>query len=562
MTEALLEKSDVAVKFEDDPLFSVIVPIYDLLPLVLKRCLKSIESQDYENLEVVLVLDGPNDDLRGICDHFVKGKDNWKILEVPHGGACAARNQGFEASKGEIVSFINSDYILKPGVIRLWVDRMQENKDCGFLYGGYQYNTSNAEWYPSKPFDPYLLEVANYIDCGFPLWRKYFVPWDVNCKSLQDWDFWLRVVKTHNVKGYYLERDISFLAEPPRPKGLSADSSQNWIDRVRYIKEKNGIAKRDLVVTSLGAPNHGVEIAKMLKADFRDDTIFKPNEYKALYMIGFYIKPTDHVTNEHGPILSSFPKDVKKIVHWVGADIYWLRKFSYQDLKSLGGALKLSADHLVENKVAQEELKDLLEIDAEIVPIPPVNEYEAKPLPQDFKVSIFLTDKSDFDKYLKEHTLSIVRACPDIQFTAYGDGAKDIQYHNLKCVGNLSKDQWKKYVYENSCYIRIARHDTTPLASAEFMMAGRAVISNIPNECSHYINTSGDSELNKWDKFAPGLNAYNWPKTKKEIVQAIRRIKTSWIGYEADVLTQLKTRFSKETYINTIYKLCNLEVSK
>lgn len=560
MVEAVLEEKKAQVLFEEDPSFSVIVPIYDIKDDILRRCLRSIDEQNYENMEVLLVFDGPNESLSKVAAPYLSKNENWRKIEIEHAGACAARNAGFAESKGDIVSFCNSDYILKPGIIRLWVDRMLENKDCGFLYGGYQYTTSNSWWYPSKPFDPYLLEVANYIDCGFPLWRKYFVPWDVNCKSLQDWDFWLRVVKTHKVKGYFLERDISFLAEPPRPKGLSADSSSNWIERVKYVKGKNKIQLRDLVVTSLGAPNHGIEIAKLLKADYRDDTLHKPNEYKGIYMLGFYIKPGDK-TNEHGPILSSFPDSVKKVVHWIGADIYWLRKFSYEDLKALGGALKMTALHLVESEKEKKQLKELLGIDAEIVPIPPSNDYKVK-ASKDFKAAIFLTDKSDFDKYLKEHTLSIVRACPDIQFTAYGDAAVGIQYPNLKCFGVMNKEEWKKYVYENSCLIRIARHDTVPLASNEFMMAGKAVISNIPEECTHYVNTAGDSDINRWDLMYPGLNAYRWPATKKQIVMKLREIKKGWGGLKAEDLNSLKERFSKESYINRIYQIFNLERPK
>lgn len=563
MTEAVLdsqiEDKSSQFKIEDDPLFSVIVPVYDLPVEVFKRCLSSIEKQDYENKEVIIVFDGPNPELKKIADYYVKKNENWKIVEIEHAGACAARNAGFYQSNGQIVSFINSDYNLKTGIIRLWVDRLQENPDCGFLYGGYEYNTAPKQWYPSKPFDPYLLEVANYIDCGFPLWRKYFVPWDVNCKSLQDWDFWLRVVKTNNVKGFYLDGDTSFIAEPPRPKGLSMDSSQNWIDRVRYVKEKNGIALRDLVVTSLGAPNHGIQIAKMIGADYRDDTVTKPNTYKAVYMIGFYIKP-GQANNDHGPILSSFPENVTKIIHWVGADIFWLRKFSFEDLKSLGGALKLTAIHLVESEAARLELKELLNIDAQVVPIPPYSDLEQRSLPEKFKVSVFLTQKSDFDKYLLEHTLSIVRACPDIQFTAYGDYANgNLQYPNLECVGNLSPEKWKEYVYQNSCLLRICKHDTTPLASNEFMMAGRYVVSNIKGECTHYVDTSGDSILNEWDKFYPGLNVYRWPDTKTRIIQKIRAVAKMKDPY---INTSLKQRFSKENYIKNIYQIAQIERPK
>lgn len=553
MTEATLEIEKPKIELDTDPLFSVIVPIHDLKPDVLRRCLRSISIQNYSHLEVVLVLDGPNEDLRKVAGEYLKY--NWKLIEIEHGGACAARNAGFNASSGEIVSFTNSDYILKRGIIRLWVDRMVANKDCGFLYGGYDFNSSNRFYYPSKPFDRFQLENANYIDCGFPVWRKYVVPWDVNCKSLQDWDFWIRVVKTHNVKGYYLEREVSFTAEPPRPKGLSNDSHDNWVERVKYVKHKNGIALHDIVVTSYGAPNHGVEIAKMIGADFRDDTILKPNEYKAVYMIGFYIKP-DQSSNEHGPTLSSFKPKVKKIVHWVGADIFWLRKFSFENLHLLGGALKeTGVIHLTENEAAQKELKDLIGADSLIVPIPPYNDYEIRPLPEEFTVSAFLTSKSDFDKYLKEHTLSIVRSMPDVKFTLYGDDAKNIHYPNVECRGNMSKEEWKKYVYENSCLLRLCRHDTTPLASAEFMMAGRSVVSNIKGECTTYIDTSGESHVNEWDKQAPGFSVTRWPETKKKIVRAIREIKKH---NRLIVVPELKERFNRGKYIQKIEELAGV----
>lgn len=553
MTQAVLETKEVKPLFEADPKFSAIVPVYNITEQVFKRCLLSLSEQNYKNMEVVLVFDGEDKKLFSVAEPFLQN-ENWKSLVIEHQGACAARNAGFDVSTGDIVAFVNSDYVLKRGIVRLWVDRLLENKDCGFVYGGYEYNSRQYHPYDSKPFNEYELDVANYIDCGFPLWRKYVVKWDPTVKSLQDWDFWIRVVKTHKVKGYYLQ-DKSFIAETPRPKGLTDDSSHNWIDRVTYIKNKNGIPLRDILVVSLGAKNHAVEIAKVLKADFRDDTIFKPNAYKALYMIGFYLKPKDS-GNMHGPILQFFPKEVKKIIHWVGADIYWMRKHPYDSLKTLGGALRLTATHLVENEEAKKELKDLLGIDAEIVPIPPYNDYQIKPLPDKFSVGVFITNMSDFDKYYKENTLSIIRACPDIQFNVYGDGVDDVVYGNMKNMGKLSKEEWKKFVYSNSCLLRLVKHDTTPLANAEFMMAGRPVISNIPGECTEYIDTKGDSEPNKWDIFQPGFSVDRWADTKKKIIKSIRSLKRNFSNYMAP--PSLYERFDREKYINKIYELSNV----
>lgn len=547
---------------EQEPLISFIVPVHakNLDQSVFKRCLMSLADQDYPNLEVVIVLNGGEDeDLERTAQFYVdQDSTKFKLVKVAEGGACRARNVGFEHSSGEIVSFFNSDYRANPGMARMWVESLLDHPDCGFAYGGYEYATAPTAAYWSKPFDPYLLDVANYIDCGFPIWRKYVTAWDPEVKSLQDWDFWLSVIKTHEIKGHYIERDISFVAEKPRPKGLSDDSSNNWIDRVKFIKNKYGINQSPIVVTSLGAANHGIEIAKMLKADFRDDTIFKPNEYKAVYMIGFYLKPSDQ-GNPHGSILASFAPEVKKIVHFVGADIYWLSKFPHDALKTLAGIIRMGSDHILcENEQAQKELLDF-GIPSTIVPIPTYNDYEVKPLPEVFKVALYLTNKSDFDKYLQEHTLSIVKAMPDVQFTGYGDGAKDFTYPNFKHYGNMSKEKYKQYVYDNSCLLRLVRHDTLPLAGCDFLLSGRNVVSNIPMHGAHLIDTKGTEPMNDWDVFGPGFSDYKWPQTKAHIVQTIRSIKLN--RPTSDAPQYWKDVLNREKYIKTIHDLAGVDLA-
>lgn len=546
------------MEFKEDPKFSVIIPVYDVPEGVFKRCLMSIADQDYSNMEVVIVANGGDEKAHKMAEDFVKHTEKkalWKVIFTEEKGACQARNLGFKESTGEIVAFVNSDYILKLGCISMWVDALRSHPDCGFVYGAYEYASSQREIYPSKPFDVFQLEIANYIDCGFPLWRKHVVEWDSNVKSLQDWDFWLRVVK-QGVKGYFLGRDISFVAEPPRPKGLSMDSSSNWMERVKFIKDKLGIPMRDVCVTSYGAKNHAVEIAKMIGADFRDDTLHKPHEYKALYLIGWYMKPGQE-NNPHSWALQQF-KNCKKIVHFVGADIYWLRKFSVQDIREFAGALSLSTDFILcENEMAQEELKSY-GIQSQVVPIPPYSDFEVSPLSKEFSVAVLLTDKSDFDKYLKQHTLSIIKAMPDVKFQGYGDAdLGEFKSKNFVMKGQLSRSDYEKFVMDNSAYLRLVRHDTAPMASAEFMLAGRRVISNIPNECTDYVDTSGQLLFDSWDKFSPGFSPLRWPDTKKKLVKAIRNtIKNPFSKLEKDeIALSLKKRFDKSIYIRKIREM-------
>ena len=74
MELSVIEPESNIIKFEPDPLFSVIVPIYDIKTDTLKRCLMSLEDQDYANLEIIGVFDGENKELEDIASVLVLGE--------------------------------------------------------------------------------------------------------------------------------------------------------------------------------------------------------------------------------------------------------------------------------------------------------------------------------------------------------------------------------------------------------------------------------------------------------------------------------------------------------
>jgi glycosyltransferase involved in cell wall biosynthesis len=91
-----------------EPLISVIVPIFNVEPW-LKRCVESIRSQTYSNLEIILVDDGSLDKCGVICDDYVKLDNRIKVIHRKNGGLSAARNSGLENCNGEYIGFVDSD---------------------------------------------------------------------------------------------------------------------------------------------------------------------------------------------------------------------------------------------------------------------------------------------------------------------------------------------------------------------------------------------------------------------------------------------------------------------
>ena len=110
------------------PLISVIVPVYNV-EAYLDKCIASITSQTYRNLEIILVDDGSPDNSGAICDAWAEKDSRIRVIHKKNGGAGAARNTGLEEAKGEIISMIDSDDYLEPHMFQHLYSLMDEDVD-------------------------------------------------------------------------------------------------------------------------------------------------------------------------------------------------------------------------------------------------------------------------------------------------------------------------------------------------------------------------------------------------------------------------------------------------
>ena len=87
---------------------SVIIPVYNV-EKCLNRCVDSVLSQKYTDLEVILVDDGSPDNSPKVCDEYAKLDTRVKVVHKNNGGLSDARNFGLNEATGEYVSFLDSD---------------------------------------------------------------------------------------------------------------------------------------------------------------------------------------------------------------------------------------------------------------------------------------------------------------------------------------------------------------------------------------------------------------------------------------------------------------------
>lgn len=106
-------------------MISVIIPVYNVAEYI-SQCLKSILTQTYMELEIILIDDGSTDASGEICDEYARKDSRIKVIHQKNKGAAAAKNAGLQAATGEYLSFVDSDDFLEPDAYRYMVDLIRK----------------------------------------------------------------------------------------------------------------------------------------------------------------------------------------------------------------------------------------------------------------------------------------------------------------------------------------------------------------------------------------------------------------------------------------------------
>lgn len=128
---------DSSSKFSESALISIIVPVYKV-EKYLPKCIDSLLSQTYSNIEIILVDDGSPDGCGEICDRYGRSDARIKVIHQPNQGVSAARNAGLAKAKGEYIGFCDPDDYVSPDMYGEMLRAIQSS-GCDFAACGYNY---------------------------------------------------------------------------------------------------------------------------------------------------------------------------------------------------------------------------------------------------------------------------------------------------------------------------------------------------------------------------------------------------------------------------------------
>jgi len=118
-----------------DNLISVIVSVYNIEKYI-KKCVDSIRTQSYNNLEIILVDDGSDDTSGRICDKYAEIDSRICVIHKKNGGLSSARNAGLDIARGKYISLIDGDDYIHPQMfekmLAILINEKADMISCGF----------------------------------------------------------------------------------------------------------------------------------------------------------------------------------------------------------------------------------------------------------------------------------------------------------------------------------------------------------------------------------------------------------------------------------------------
>lgn len=110
---------------------SVIVPIYNCEKYIV-RCINSICSQTYKNIEIIIINDGSTDNSRKICEKMRLRDRRIRLFNIKNNGVSNARNYGIECSTGDYLMFIDADDYIEENMCECLL-KIIETKDVDLV---------------------------------------------------------------------------------------------------------------------------------------------------------------------------------------------------------------------------------------------------------------------------------------------------------------------------------------------------------------------------------------------------------------------------------------------
>ena len=181
-----------------NPVVSIVTPSFNQAPF-LEQAMLSVLEQDYPQTEYIVVDGGSSDGSQEIIKRYDERLAWW--TSEPDDGQTDAINKGFARATGDIMAYLNSDDLYRPGAVKEAVDYLVTHPEIGMVYGDADYIDENGtvigrfaaaqtDYKRLRRGYVHIPQQAAFFRAD--LWRRVG-PLDPSFQFAMDYDLWVRI---------------------------------------------------------------------------------------------------------------------------------------------------------------------------------------------------------------------------------------------------------------------------------------------------------------------------------------------------------------------------------
>ena len=195
------------------PSISLVTPSLNQGPF-LRATIESVLAQEYPRLEVLVQDGGSTDGTLEILREY-EGRIAW-VSEKDRGQADAI-NRGLHRARGEVLGYLNSDDVLRPGALRAVGEAFASRPETLFVWGRAAYLDAEGRTvspYLARPDALERLADACFIAQPAAFFRRRVWDevgdFDETLHHTMDYDYWLRIAERYGASGgTFLDRELA-----------------------------------------------------------------------------------------------------------------------------------------------------------------------------------------------------------------------------------------------------------------------------------------------------------------------------------------------------------------
>ena len=218
----------------------------------LEKTINSVLSQNYKNIEYIIIDGGSEDSSLKIIDKY---KDNiTTIISEKDNGIYDGINKGIQRATGDVISLIHSnDMFVDENVISKIVNFFKSNSNFDIILADLAFKKKLEDkkitrYYSAKNFRPWMLRIGYsppHLSAFFKtdVFKKVGL-YKANFRIAGDFDFFVKCFLKHKIKFNYLEECLIFMS-------TGGKSGKNFLSYLISSKEINQSLKSNNIYSNI-----------------------------------------------------------------------------------------------------------------------------------------------------------------------------------------------------------------------------------------------------------------------------------------------------------------------